>query len=43
MKLRLIIILSIIGLAEYYSFIVVRSAVRNMPPGVLHSPYFICY
>ena len=31
MKLRLVIILSIIGLAEYYSFIVVRSAVRNMP------------
>jgi len=31
MKLRLIIILSIIGLAEYYSFIVVRSSVRNMP------------
>ncbi len=32
MAIRLIIILSIIGLAEYYSFIVVRSAVRNMPP-----------
>ena len=32
MALRLIIILSIIGLAEYYSFIVIRSAVRNMPP-----------
>jgi hypothetical protein len=32
MALRLIIILSIIGLAEYYSFIVVRSAMRNMPP-----------
>ncbi len=31
MAIRLIIILSIIGLAEYYSFIVVRSAVRNMP------------
>ncbi len=31
MKLRLFIILSIIGLAEYYSFIVVRSAVRNLP------------
>jgi len=31
MRLRLIIILSIIGLAEYYSFIVVRSSVRNMP------------
>ena len=31
MKMRLIIILSIIGLAEYYSFIVVRSSVRNMP------------
>lgn len=32
MKLRLLVILSIIGLAEYYSFIVVRSSVRNMPP-----------
>lgn len=32
MKLRLLIILSIIGFAEYYSFIVVRSAVRNMSP-----------
>jgi predicted MPP superfamily phosphohydrolase len=32
MRLRLIIILGIIGLAEYYSFIVVRSSVRNMPP-----------
>ena len=31
MRLRLVIILSIIGLAEYYSFIVIRSAVRNMP------------
>jgi uncharacterized protein len=31
MRLRLIIILSIIGLAEYYSFILVRSSVRNMP------------
>ena len=31
MKLRLLIILSVIGLAEYYSFIVVRSSVRNMP------------
>ena len=31
MWLRLVIVLSIIGLAEYYSFIVVRSAVRNMP------------
>ena len=31
MKIRLIIILSIVGLAEYYSFIVVRSSVRNMP------------
>ena len=31
MALRLIIILSIIALAEYYSFIVVRSAVRNLP------------
>jgi len=32
MRLRLLIILSIIGLAEYYSFIVVRSSVRNMSP-----------
>ncbi len=32
MRLRLFIILSIIGLAEYYSFIVVKSAVRNMSP-----------
>lgn len=32
MKLRMIIILSIIGLAEYYSYIVVRSSVRNMSP-----------
>ena len=32
MWLRLIIILSIIGLAEYYSFIVVRSSIRNMQP-----------
>ena len=32
MKLRIFIILSIIGLAEYYSFIVVRSSVRNMSP-----------
>lgn len=32
MKLRLFLILSIIGLAEYYSFIVVRSAVRNLAP-----------
>ena len=31
MKFRLFIILSIIGLAEYYSFILVRSAVRSMP------------
>ncbi len=31
MRLRLLIILSVIGLAEYYSFIVVRSSVRNMP------------
>ncbi len=30
MWIRLVIILSIIGIAEYYSFIVVRSAVRNM-------------
>ena len=33
MRLRLLIILSIVGLAEYYSFIVVRSAVRNMTSG----------
>jgi predicted MPP superfamily phosphohydrolase len=32
MWLRLFIIFGIIGLAEYYSFIVVRSSVRNMPP-----------
>jgi len=31
MGLRLLIILGIIGLAEYYSFIVVNSSVRNMP------------
>lgn len=31
MKLRLLIILSLVGLAEYYSFIVVRSSVRNLP------------
>ncbi len=31
MKLRIVIILSIIGLAEYYSFIVVKSAVKNLP------------
>lgn len=31
MWLRLFIILGIIGIAEYYSFIVVRSSVRNMP------------
>ena len=31
MQLRLIIILSIIALAEYYSFIVVRSAIQNLP------------
>src|SRR5271156_1639321 len=31
MRFRLLIILSIVGLAEYYSFIVVRSSVRNMP------------
>ena len=31
MGLRLFIILGIIGLAEYYSFIVVSSSVRNMP------------
>jgi predicted MPP superfamily phosphohydrolase len=28
---RLLIILGIVGLAEYYSFIVVRSALRNLP------------
>lgn len=32
MKLRFFIILSIIGLAEYYSFIVVRSAARSLSP-----------
>jgi uncharacterized protein len=32
MRLRFFIILSIIGLAEYYTFILVRSAVRNMSP-----------
>ncbi len=32
MWIRFFIILGIIGLAEYYSFIVVRSAVRNFPP-----------
>jgi len=31
MGLRLFVILGIIGLAEYYSFIVVASSVRNMP------------
>ncbi len=31
MKLRFVIILSIIGLAEYYSYILVRSTVRSMP------------
>ncbi len=32
MRLRvMLIVLSIIGLAEYYSFIVVRSSVRNLP------------
>jgi len=31
MRLRLIIILTIIGFAEYYSFVVVRSATRSMP------------
>jgi uncharacterized protein len=31
MWVRLVIILGIIALAEYYSFIVVRSSVRNMP------------
>jgi len=32
MWIRLVIILGIIAIAEYYSFIVVRSSVRNMPP-----------
>ena len=32
MGLRLIIILCIVGFAEYYSFILVRSVVRNMAP-----------
>lgn len=32
MAFRLIIILSIIALAEYYSFILIRSMVRNLPP-----------
>jgi len=31
---RLILILGIIGLAEFYSFIVVRSALRYAPPGL---------
>ncbi len=31
MKLRLILILSILGLAEYYSLVVVRSALKNLP------------
>jgi predicted MPP superfamily phosphohydrolase len=31
MWLRAVIILAIVGLAEYYSYIVVRSAVRNLP------------
>ncbi len=31
MPLRFIIVLSVIGLAEYYSFIAVRSAVRSLP------------
>lgn len=33
MPLRFIIILGIILLAEYYAFVVVRSAVRNLPQG----------
>lgn len=33
MWLRLLIIVAIVGLVEYYSFIVVRSAVRNLPQG----------
>ncbi|RYE25263.1 MAG: hypothetical protein EOP51_04625, partial [Sphingobacteriales bacterium] len=32
MLLRLVIFLVIIGLAEYYSYIVVRSALRTLPP-----------
>jgi uncharacterized protein len=32
MKLRFVIILSIIGLAEYYTFIVIRSSLRTMSP-----------
>lgn len=31
MRLRFFIILSIIGLAEYYSFVVVKSALRSLP------------
>ncbi len=33
MLLRLVIFLLIIGFAEYYSYIVVRSALRTLPPG----------
>ncbi len=33
MLLRLVIFLLIIGLSEYYSYIVVRSALRTLPPG----------
>ncbi len=33
MWLRLLIILSVIGIAEYYSFVVVRSAIRTFPSG----------
>lgn len=33
MWLRLLIFLGVIGLAEYYSFIVIRMALRNLPQG----------
>lgn len=33
MKLRFVIILSIIALAEYYSFILIRSVARSLSPG----------
>ncbi len=42
--MRFLIILGILLLAEFYSFIVVRSSVSNMPPvwrGVLLSVYFV--
>src|SRR5476651_1234697 len=32
MNFRFLIILAVIGLAEYYSFVLVRSMVRNMAP-----------